>query len=285
VESNQDQGVIYIIATPIGNLSDISERALQTLAKVDVIAAEDTRYSKRLLGHYNIQTRLISLHDFNEKHKTETILTRVLAGELLALISDAGTPLISDPGYHLVAKARQMGIQVTPIPGACAAIAALSVAGLPSDRFVFEGFLPAQSSARRARLQELAQEMRTIIFYEAPHRIKATLSDLQTVFGNERYAVLARELTKIHETIYGASLAQLNIWLNADPRQQKGELVIMVNGANILAQEQEDVTLSVETILTELMQELPIKQAVELTTKITKRRKNAIYQMALAIEK
>lgn len=285
MESNQDQGVIYIIATPIGNLSDISERALQTLAKVDVIAAEDTRYSKRLLGHYNIQTRLISLHDFNEKHKTETILTRVLAGELLALISDAGTPLISDPGYHLVAKARQMGIQVTPIPGACAAIAALSVAGLPSDRFVFEGFLPAQSSARRARLQELAQEMRTIIFYEAPHRIKATLSDLQTVFGNERYAVLARELTKIHETIYGASLAQLNIWLNADPRQQKGELVIMVNGANILAQEQEDVTLSVETILTELMQELPIKQAVELTTKITKRRKNAIYQMALAIEK
>ena len=223
-------GILYVVATPIGNLADLSQRAIDTLRGVDAICAEDTRHSRPLLAHHRVERPLIALHEHNESKLASKLVARMLAGENLALISDAGTPLVSDPGYRLVRAAREAGIKVSPLPGACAAIAALSVAGLASDRFVFEGFLPAKSSARRARMALLASEQRTLVFYESSHRIEEMLSDARDAFGDARAAVLARELTKLFETVLDGDLASLHARVVADADQRKGEFVVIVAG-------------------------------------------------------
>src|SRR5690242_12028000 len=225
-------GKLFVVATPIGNLADLSARAREILSGVDLIAAEDTRHSAALLAQFGIATRTLALHEHNEREKSAELVHRLREGAQIALISDAGTPLVSDPGYRLVRAAREAGIAVSPVPGACAAIAALSVAGLPSDRFVFEGFLPAKAAARRAHLQTLMTEMRTLIFYESSHRIVEALEDLVVVFGGERRAVLARELTKLFETVLDGALAELAARVNTDSNQQRGEFVLLVAGAD-----------------------------------------------------
>ena len=226
----QGSGTLWVVATPIGHLDDISLRALQVLRGVAVIAAEDTRHSRTLLQHHAIDTPMLTLHDHNERAVLDTVVERLRGGADVALISDAGTPLVSDPGFPLVRAARQAGIRVSPVPGACAAIAALSVAGLPSDRFVFEGFLPPRPAARRARLQALADEVRTLVLYESSHRICESLDDIAEVLGTGRVLVLARELTKLHETVLSGSAADLRAQLAADPNQQRGEFVLLVAG-------------------------------------------------------
>jgi len=222
---------LYVVATPIGNLADISARALEVLRSVSAICAEDTRRSGQLLSHFGISQPLLALHEHNEEAIAERIVGRLRDGQSLALISDAGTPLVSDPGYRLVRAARAAGIRVSPVPGACAAIAALSVAGLPSDRFTFEGFLPAKASARRERLQSLAGEVRTLVFYESSHRIEESLQDMVAAFGADRPAVMARELTKLFETVLDGGLQELLARVGADDNQRKGEFVVMVQGA------------------------------------------------------
>lgn len=272
-------GTLYIVATPIGNLDDMSPRARQTLAAVDLIAAEDTRHSGRLLAHFGIATPQLSLHEHNEAARATQVLEKLRAGQNIALISDAGTPLISDPGFELVRAARGAGICVVPIPGASALITALSVAGLPTDRFVFEGFLPARAAARRTHLQTLAGETRTLIFYEAIHRLIDTLGDMAAVFGDLRQAVVARELTKLHEQIRAGSLAELAAWARQDANAGKGEVVLLVGGA-------EKTTTpgradEAARILDILLAELPVKQAAALAAKITGARKNDLYKQAL----
>jgi 16S rRNA (cytidine1402-2'-O)-methyltransferase len=223
-------GTLFIVATPIGNLADLSPRALDTLRGVDAVCAEDTRHTRQLLSHFGIERPLVALHEHNEGEIAEKIVSRLLAGESLALVSDAGTPLVSDPGFRLVRAARVAGVKVSPVPGPSALIAALSVAGLPSDRFAFEGFLPAKASARRERLAALAGETRTLVFYESSHRIAEALADLRAAFGDERPAVIARELTKLFETVLDGTLAQLHAQVEADPNQRKGEFVVIVQG-------------------------------------------------------
>ncbi|MGV8844639.1 MAG: 16S rRNA (cytidine(1402)-2'-O)-methyltransferase [Pseudomonas sp.] len=277
---NSVVGTLYVVATPIGNLDDISARALKVLHDVPLIAAEDTRHSVRLLQHFGIATPLAACHEHNERDQGGRFLTHLLAGADLALISDAGTPLISDPGYHLVRQARAAGIAVVPVPGACALIAALSAAGLPSDRFVFEGFLPAKAVGRRARLERVKEEPRTLIFYEAPHRILECLRDLEAVFGAERPALLARELTKTFETMKGLPLAQLRAFVEADSNQQRGECVVVVAGWS--APEEADVLSSeVLRVLDLLLKEMPLKRAAALAAQITGVGKNLLYQAAL----
>ena len=227
----QESGTLFIVATPIGNLGDLSPRAQQTLREVAAICAEDTRRSGQLLAHFGIATPLLALHEHNEDAIAQKIVARLQAGDSLALVSDAGTPLVSDPGFRLVRAARAAGIKVSPLPGPSALVAALSVAGLPSDRFTFEGFLPAKASARRERLQGLAAEPRTLIFYESSHRIAETLADMAQAFGDERPAVLARELSKLFETVLDGSLGQLRGRVETDPDQRKGEFVVLVQGA------------------------------------------------------
>ena len=224
-------GTLHIVATPIGNLGDLSPRALETLKLVAAVCAEDTRHTRQLLSHFGLERPLLALHQHNEDAQAAQLVARLLGGESLALVSDAGTPLVSDPGFRLVRAAREAGVRVSPVPGACAAIAALSVAGLPSDRFVFEGFLPAKGSARRERLTRLAAEPRTLMFYESAHRIEESLADLAAVFGPDRRAVIARELTKLFETVMDGPLAQLLARVQADPNQRKGEFVLVVEGA------------------------------------------------------
>ena len=278
----QMKGVLYVVATPIGNLEDWSPRAVSTLKAVSVVAAEDTRHSGRLLQHFNISTRLMAVHDHNEAGRVEGLLAKLEAGDDIALISDAGTPLISDPGYRLVAAAQAAGLRVVPIPGACAAIAALSAAGLPSDRFIFEGFLPARSSARRDRLQQLASEPRTLMFYEAPHRIVLCLDDMVAVIGGERRVVLARELTKTFETVRQYSLTEMLAWVKADPDQQRGEIVLVLEGMPDMAVEQD--WTEADRILGILLAELPVKQAAALAASITGHKKNALYERALILK-
>jgi 16S rRNA (cytidine1402-2'-O)-methyltransferase len=227
----QRSGTLFVVATPIGNLGDLSPRALETLKTVAAICAEDTRHTRQLLAHFGVDKPLVALHEHNEGDAAGPLVARLLAGESLALVSDAGTPLVSDPGFRLVRAAREAGIAVSPVPGASALVTALSVAGLPSDRFIFEGFLPAKANARRERLAALASEPRTLIFYESAHRIEEALDDAVAAFGAERRAVVARELTKLFETVLDGSLADLVQRVRADPNQRKGEFVLLVHGA------------------------------------------------------
>lgn len=273
-------GVLYVVATPIGNLADMSERAVAVLRRVDRIAAEDTRHSAKLLQHFGVDTPMFALHDHNEEESVRQVLERLREGRDIALISDAGTPLISDPGYRLVREARAAGVRVVPIPGPSAITAALSAAGLATDRFAFEGFPPAKSAARRARLEGLAADSRTLVFFEAPHRILESLADMAEVFGGERFAVLARELSKTFETIHGDTLVGLQRWIREDANRQRGEFVVMVQGA---PPRQDEVDEESARILGVLMEELPLKQAAALAAKITGGRKNVLYQHALAL--
>lgn len=277
---NSSVGTLFVVATPIGNLDDISARALRVLREVSLIAAEDTRHSARLMQHFGISTPLAACHEHNERDQGGRFLARLEAGGDVALISDAGTPLISDPGFHLVRQARAVGIPVVPVPGACALIAALSAAGLPSDRFVFEGFLPAKATARRVRLALLKEEPRTLIFYEAPHRILECIEDMEATFGGDRQAVLARELTKTFETLKGLPLAELRAWVAADSNQQRGECVVLVEGWQA---PEGDEALSAEAlrVLDLLLAELPLKRAAAVAAEITGVRKNLLYQAAL----
>lgn len=270
---------LYVVATPIGNLEDFSPRAINTLQNVNQIAAEDTRHSHKLLKHFGIVTSVISLHEHNEAVTSKLLLDCLKKNQSIALISDAGTPLINDPGYRLVKLAHQHGIPVIPIPGPCALITALCASGLTCDRFIFEGFLPRKSIARQKKLLEFLHETRTIIFYEAPHRILELIDDMLAVFGPKRYVVLARELTKTFETIHGDNLEQLKIWLNLDRSQQKGEFVVLVEGAEYL----NPYEIDKQRILGILLDELPIKQATSIAAKITHEKKNKLYALALAI--
>lgn len=274
-------GALYIVATPIGNLGDISQRAIDVLELADLIAAEDTRHSSRLTQHFGISTRLVSYHDFSSSAREDAILTELSAGRSVALISDAGTPLISDPGYSLVARARLMQVPVIPIPGACALTTALCAAGLPTDRFVFEGFPPHKQGARKQLFESLASEQRTLIFYESPHRIADSIHDMRDVFGGQRHAVICRELTKTWETIHGDCLDALSQWILADDNNRRGEFVVLIHGAP----EPDQMTLQTEADrqLHILLEELPVKQAAALVAKITGLKKNALYKRALEL--
>ena len=275
-------GILYIVATPIGNLGDMSYRAVSVLQKVDLIAAEDTRHSAKLLNHYAISTPSISFHEHNEQQRTTQILSRLEGGESVALISDAGTPLVSDPGYRLVTTTKAAGIRVSPIPGPCAAIAALSVSGLPTDRFVFEGFLPTKPTVRKHRLRQLQDELRTLVFYESSHRIGDTLRDLRDLYGGSRRAVVARELTKIHETVYQNSLNELCVWIAENAKHRRGEFVILVQGAS--AAQGATVEEYLQKVLSILLVEIPLKQAVRLAAAITQSPKNQVYALALSMK-
>ncbi len=270
-----------MVATPIGNRDDFSVRAVNTLKQVDLIAAEDTRHSRPLLQHFGIKTPLIALHEHNEREAMHGILARLQEQQSIALISDAGTPLISDPGFPLVRECHQRGIRVCPIPGASAAICAISVAGLPSDRFLFEGFLPRTQAARRERLQGLKHERCTLVFYESNHRVRESLHDMASIFGTGRPALLARELTKLHETLISAPLDALLQQVEADPMQRKGEIVLLVAGAEKKADAEQAAEAT--RILEILLKELPVKQAATLTAQITGGKKNLLYQEALAL--
>lgn len=270
------KGTLYVVATPIGNLQDFSPRAQQILTEVSLILAEDTRHSRQLLNYFHINTPLQSLHEHNEKQVTQALLNKLHQGENLALISDAGTPLISDPGAYFIQQIHAENLPIAPIPGASALISALSVAGFPADSFVFEGFLPAKTHARQQRLQHLAEETRTLVFYEAPHRIMATLEDMQAIFGAHRPALLARELTKLFETIKRLPLGELITWLQQE--KQLGEFVIVVAGA---PQVEKILTPEAERIFTLLHRELSLKQAAKLASEITGVSKNLLYDWGL----
>ncbi|GAB2797391.1 16S rRNA (cytidine(1402)-2'-O)-methyltransferase [Dyella kyungheensis] len=268
-------GLLWVVATPIGHRDDFSARAIETLRSVAVIAAEDTRHSRPLLMHYNVGTPLVALHDHNEREVVDAIVRRLLGGESVALISDAGTPLISDPGFRLVRAARAAGIRCAPVPGACAAIAALSVAGLPSDRFVFEGFLPPKAAARRTRLQELAGDPRTLIFYESSHRVAESVADMRDVFGEAREGVLARELTKLFETVIGEPLGDLAARVAGDPDQQRGECVLMVAGRG---EETDAREAEGKRVFALLREELPPAKAAKLAAAITGAPRKLLYE-------
>lgn len=269
-----ESGTLYIVATPIGNLDDIPPRALATLRDADLIAAEDTRHSGGLLRHFAINTPMISLHEHNEAERSRILVERLLDGETVALISDAGTPLISDPGYVLVRAAQEAGITVVPVPGPSALITALCASGLPTDRFSFEGFPPAKGAARRKWLAALADEGRTLVFYESPHRIRESLDDMAAIFGAQREAVLARELTKRFETIRRAPLVELARQVAAEPDQGRGEMVVMVSGAPAVAATTAGEGRRIALILAE---ELPKAQAAALAARITGEKKRDIY--------
>jgi 16S rRNA (cytidine1402-2'-O)-methyltransferase len=275
-------GTLYVVATPIGNLEDMTPRAIRILSEVDLIAAEDTRHSGKLLKHFGIEAKTEALHEHNERSQVPRLIDILQAGKSIAFITDAGTPLVSDPGFHLVRSARQAGLTVIPVPGACAAIAALSAAGLPSDRFVFEGFPPAKSAARRAVFEKLRAEARTLIFYESPHRILESLEEMTEIFGPGREAVLARELTKQFETVRSGTLTELSEWVNRDPHQQLGEFVILIHG--VPRAEREAVDEDAERVLRILLEELPVSQAAALAARITGLKKNRLYEYALSFK-
>lgn len=282
MSSDSSSGVLYIVATPIGNLEDITVRAEKVLASVDFIAAEDTRHSGRLLQALVISKPLVALHDHNERDRAGFVLDRIAAGENAALISDAGTPLISDPGYVLVRQARERGIKVIPVPGASALTAALSVAGLPTDRFIFIGFLPAKRSGRQSVLTSLVQEPATLVFYESPHRILEMVQDVIAVFGSDREMAITRELTKTFESFYGGTAQQVLDQLESDPNATKGEFVVMVQGAESKPQDMPGV--DVDQLLTLLCAELPVKKAAQIGAKVTGLSRNELYQRALTLK-
>jgi len=270
---------LYVVATPIGNLDDISRRALATLAAVDLIAAEDTRHSQRLLQHYAIATPLVAYHDHSDDRPVGKILAVLAGGGSVALVSDAGTPLVSDPGYRLVRAVQDAGHSVRPLPGPCAAIAALSASGLPTDRFLFEGFLPARAGARANRLERLAGETATLVFYEAPHRLGESLASMVECFGGDREAVLAREVTKTFETIRRDSLAGLRAFVEGDSNQSRGEIVLLVAGKRETDQE---ISRELADLLLRLARELPIKTAAALVAEWSGVRKRLLYDYLLA---
>ena len=276
------EAALYIVATPIGNLTDISQRALDVLAQADIVAAEDTRHSGRLLAHFNIKASMISVHDHNERDRCEQIIHFLAEGKSVALVSDAGTPLVSDPGFILVRAVREAGYRVVPVPGCSAFVTALSAAGLPSDRFIFNGFLPAKPAARRQVLENCAAETATQIFYESTHRILASLEDMKQAWGGDRYVVLARELTKTFETIHGDQIDALISWIQADANQQKGEFVVLVQGAK--APEQDEVSPEAQRVLQILSKELPPKKAAALAADITGFKKNQLYRLLIETE-
>lgn len=286
MNSENDQpehsGTLYIVATPIGNLDDMSPRAASILSRVSVIAAEDTRHSGRLMQHLGIRKPMMALHDHNERDKAGQVLDKLAASQDVALISDAGTPLISDPGYVLVREARARGFRVSPVPGACALVTALSAAGLPTDRFLFEGFLPAKQGARKAALERLARESATLVFYESPHRIVDTVRDIEQVMGTERELVLARELTKAFETFYAGAAGSVGDALEADPHGSRGEFVVMVHGASDA--EVAVGSVEVDRVLGLLLKELPVKKAAKLAAELTGSSKNELYQRALELK-
>ncbi|WP_372598698.1 16S rRNA (cytidine(1402)-2'-O)-methyltransferase [Amphritea sp.] len=273
------EAVLYVVATPIGNLEDMTPRALRILESVALIAAEDTRHSGRLLSHFNIKTPMIAVHDHNERQQQQKIIEKLQQGKDIALISDAGTPLISDPGFVLVREVRSAGFRVVPLPGCCALIAALCAAGVPSDRFAFEGFPPAKSQQRVNFYTALAAENRTLMFYESPHRIIDSLKDIVTAFGAERPVAIARELTKTFETFINGTAEEVLAQVEADPNQRKGEFVLMVEGAP----QQDDSLLDPRSseVLDILLEELSVKQASALAAKITGIKKKVMYQAAL----
>ena len=275
-----ESGALYVVATPIGNLEDLSARALRVLQEVDCIAAEDTRHTGQLLRHCGIQTPLLSLHEHNERARLGQVIGLLREGKAIALVSDAGTPLISDPGFPLVRELRRQGLKVIPVPGPSSLLAALSVAGLPTDRFGFEGFLPAKSAARRERLQTLVGEERTLVFLEASHRVAETLVDLAATFGGDRPAVVARELTKRFEEVQSDTLTGLANWLAADPLRSKGEFVLLTQGA---APAGEADSPEIRRLLTILLAELPTSRAVAVAAKYTGLRKKPLYELALTL--
>jgi 16S rRNA (cytidine1402-2'-O)-methyltransferase len=270
---------LYIVPTPIGNLGDITQRAIEVLSRVDVIAAEDTRHTGRLLSHFNIPTKTYALHDHNEQQKAQVLVDRLLQGQSIALVSDAGTPLISDPGYHLVNKCRQAGVKVVPLPGACAFVTALSASGLPSDRFSFEGFLPAKSKGRQDKFREIERAERTCIFYESPHRIMDSLQDMLTVLGPERIVVLARELTKTFETIQGMPLGDLIPWIEEDDNRKRGEMVLLIHGYR--EDVKDEIPAEALRLLTLLVAELPLKKAAAIVAETHGLKKNILYKWGL----
>ncbi|ROU07714.1 16S rRNA (cytidine(1402)-2'-O)-methyltransferase [Lysobacter enzymogenes] len=267
-------GTLHIVATPIGNLGDLSPRALETLRTVAAICAEDTRHTRQLLSHFGLERPLLALHQHNEEQQAAQLVARLQAGDSLALVSDAGTPLVSDPGFRLVRAARAAAIKVSPVPGACAAIAALSVAGLASDRFAFEGFLPAKASARRERLAKLAAEPRTLLFYESAHRIEETLDDMAAAFGGARAAVLARELTKLFETVLDGPLEALAAQVKADANQRKGEFVVIVEGAG---DDADAKVIEGKRLYAKLSEHLPPSTAAKLAAELSGAPRKALY--------
>lgn len=273
---------LYVVATPIGNLADITLRALDVLKRVDVIAAEDTRLASRLLKHHGITTRLMAVHEHNERGAAQKIVQLLAQGKSIALISDAGTPAISDPGALAVAAVRQAGFPVVPVPGANAALCALSAAGLAAPHFLFYGFLPAQATARKRELAALKALPYLLVFYEAPHRVVASVADIAAVLGDTRMVTIARELTKLFETIHSCALGEAAAWFAQDANQVKGEFVLLVDGAPA-ADAADDG--AVQHVLAALMRELPLKQAVKLAADITDARKNDVYELALRMKK
>jgi 16S rRNA (cytidine1402-2'-O)-methyltransferase len=274
-------GRLYVVATPIGNLGDLTARAQKVLAGVNVIAAEDTRHTSQLLQAAGIRTQLTSMHEHNEARRSAELIERLLAGESVAIVSDAGTPLISDPGFDVVAAARARSIEVIAIPGACAAIAALSIAGLPSDRFTFEGFLPAKNSARQSTLRALAQETRTMIFYEAPHRLIDTLKDMQRELGGDRVATVARELTKRFESSYFGTLSELCTRAESDADMSRGEIVVVVAG--FAGSPQESSAMNMDQVLRALLEDLSPSQAAKIAARLMNAKRSELYDRALEL--
>jgi len=275
-------GILYVVATPIGNLQDITLRALDTLKAVDAIAAEDTRHTSGLLSHFGISKKLIAVHEHNEHQSAEKLLSQLNAGESIALVTDAGTPGISDPGAVVVDLVRKAGVKVVPVPGVSAVIAALSASGIVQNGFMFHGFLPASGAARRKVLETLKTQTVTLVIYEAPHRIVDSIADMCAVLGGERRITFARELTKTFETIYSCNLSDAVAWLEADTNQQRGEFVLLIEA--VALKDAEEMPEETVRILKLLLAELPLKQAVKLATEITHEKKNVLYEFALQLK-
>ena len=275
-------GTLYVVATPIGNLADLSPRAIEVLTQVDLVLAEDTRHTAQLLRHFGLSRPMLSLHEHNERQKMESVVQQLQENQSIALVSDAGTPLVSDPGFPLLRRVRELNLPVVAVPGPCAAIAALSVAGLPTDRFIFEGFLPSRRGARQARLQTLAAEQRTLVFYESGKRLAPMLEDLCLIFGPQREAAVARELTKLYESLYRAGLGELKLQSDSDPDMSRGELVVLVQGCS---EREEEHDQELDRVLSVLLPVLPLSQAVKLACALTDLGRNQVYKRATSLQK
>ena len=279
----KQEGILYVVATPIGNLADITLRAIETLKNVDAIAAEDTRHTSGLLSHFGISKKLIAVHEHNEQQSAEKLLAQLKNGENIALVTDAGTPAVSDPGAIVVKIVREAGMKVVPIPGASAVVTALSASGITQNGFYFHGFLPASGAARRKILESLKSQTVTLVLYEAPHRIVECVEDIAQILGGERQLTFCRELTKTFETIYTCPAGRASSWLQADANQQRGEFVLLIEAAPVV--ETQEISEEAQRVLKCLLAELPLKQAVALATEITSLKKNDLYEFALKLKK